>query len=222
MGHRVRLRLWVGVAAVVALMIVVLFPPWLVVRITPHGGVPQRVEFSFLFVGGPKLPAGGMYPLRSVIKFDWLAFEIGAVVVVTGLVLLLAPAGPARREPSRGAPPPWMAAGPAPPGSEREPHPDYQSSPGESFEQHAARLARVWGEPTEATSSLSVSRAASAEEETRPAAPPGGAPCEEESQAQLEYQSSPGEPFDQHAARLKRLWRQRRDGEPREEKDGEE
>jgi hypothetical protein len=222
MGHRVRLRLWVGLAAVVVLMVVVLFPPWLVVRITPHGGVPQRVEFSFLFFGGPHLPAGGMYPLQSVIKFDWLAFEIGAVVVVTGLVLLLARAAPPRRETSRGAPPPWMAADPVAPGSDREPHPEYQSSPGESFEQHAARLARVWGEQTAEANAPRVSQAVSAEEETRPVAPPRGAPCEEESQTQLEYQSSPGEPFDQHAARLKRLWRQRRDGEPREEKDGEE
>jgi hypothetical protein len=222
MGHQVRLRLWVGVAAVVALVIVVLFPPWLVVRITPHGAVPQRVEFSFLLAGGPHTEAGGMYPLRSVIKFDWLVFEIGAVVVAGGLVLLLAPAAPPRRGTSRGAPPPWMAGRPAPPGSQRETHPEYQSSPGESFDQHAARLARVWGESTAGPSSPSVGRAESAEEQAIPAAPPRGVPREEGSQAQLEYQSSPGEPFDEHAARLKRLWRQRREGEPREETDGDE
>jgi hypothetical protein len=222
MGHQVRLRLWVGLAAVVALVVVVLFPPWLIVRITPHGAVPQGVEFAFVITGGPKLPSGGMYPLRSAIKLDWLAFEIGAVVVIAGLIALLTPTPAPRREPARGAPPPWMAARQTPHGSEHEPHPEYQSSPGESFEQHAARLARVWGESTAGPSSPSVGRAESAEEQAIPAAPPRGVPREEGSQAQLEYQSSPGEPFDEHAARLKRLWRQRREGEPREETDGDE
>jgi hypothetical protein len=208
MGHRVQLRLWVGVAAVVALALVVLFPPWLVVRVTPQGAIPQRVEFSFLLGSGPQRVAGGMYPQRSVIKLDWLALEIAAVAAVAVVLLLLVPQWAGRRGQAGASAASRAAPAPRRTDPERIPPTEYQSSPGESFEQHAARLARVWQTEAADPAHREPERAAAPGLPT-PAAGPPSAPQGGPPESPTEFQSSPGEPFDQHAERLKRVWRPR-------------
>jgi len=218
MGHRVRLALAVGVAVVLA--VVVLYPPWLVVLVTPRGAVPLRVEFSFLLGGGPQRASGGMYPQRSTVRVDWLALEI-ALVVVGGALLLLVPKRTGRPRRAGASAAPGVAPATRRTGPERTPPTEYQSSPGESFEQHAARLERVWRTP------MPERTASGPAEEVEPesAAPPAPAPAPVhvggEVEPEGEYQSSPGEPFDQHAERLRRVWRPRGGGRGPKKPEGE-
>ena len=207
MGHRVRLRLALAVAVAVVLAVVVLYPPWLVVLVTPRGAVPLRVEFSFLLGGGPQRASGGMYPQRSMVRVDWLALEIAVAVVVGGALLLLVPQRTGRRRQAGASAASRVA--PATQGTvpERTPPTEYQSSPGESFEQHAARLERVWRTPVPERAPPGPAE----EVEPESAAPPAPAPASVHEGGDVEpegeYQSSPGEPFDQHAERLRRVWR---------------
>jgi hypothetical protein len=212
MGHRVRLRLVLAVGVAVVLAVVVLYPPWLVVLVTPRGAVPLRVEFSFLLGDGPQPASGGMYPQRSTVRVDWLALEI-AVVVVGGALLLLVPKRTGRPRRAGASAVPGAAPATRGAGAERTPPTEYQSSPGEPFEQHAARLERVWRTPVPERTASGPAEEVDPEGVAPPV--PGPAPVHEGGavEPEGEYQSSPGEPFDQHAERLRRVWRPR--GRPR-------